>query len=127
MLILFLRCDILEPMRKKRFFEMGIYTSSIVLVMLIALLTPQFAYTTTDDNSRLTEYLIQYNEDNPQVLGARSNSSSNDCPQDRPVIGWLSYEGYKLLPSKLPPGETPTVCFESYEEAYSQGFVLADF
>jgi hypothetical protein len=112
-------------MKRQHFaFEFLIYLSASVLVVFVGLLTPQFGFKTIDDTSLLPEYLTNYNQStSSQVLGANDRNSSNQCPLDKPIVGWLSYRGDKVLPDKLPVGESPSVCFGSYEEAYQEGFV----
>jgi hypothetical protein len=102
--------------------EYSVYIFATIMVVLVGLFTPQFGFTTTDDSSFVTDYLVNY-EGGSSVLGARSTSSEGKCPSDRPIVGWLTYEGDKVLATTLPEGEEPTVCFRSYEEAYREGFV----
>jgi hypothetical protein len=93
---------------------------SSVVVLCLIFLFPQFSSSTDDDSAQLIQYLT--NRSTNQVLGV--NSKSDNCPIDKPIVGWVNYEGEKIITYQLPENEMPSVCFKSIDDANNEGFVI---
>lgn len=78
----------------------------------------------SDDRMILLQFLEK--QAGQQVLGASSQTVPIECPENKPVIGWIDYAGKKQIRSQLPPNAVPSACFSSLEEALAEGFVLTD-
>jgi hypothetical protein len=57
------------------------------------------------------------------VQGANSNDENSNCPEDKPIIGWIDYQGQKTIKYSLPEGELASACFATIEEAKEEGFI----
>ncbi len=86
------------------------------------LLSTNISRTTVDDTDYVYKYLDY--KMSGQVLGANSEDEEKDnaCPSVKPITGWIDYRGHKLIKQNLNPGEKPSSCFLSIEEANEAGF-----
>jgi hypothetical protein len=59
------------------------------------------------------------------VQGASSTTTVNDdCPQDRPIIGWINLEGKRKIKYQLDNNEFASACFIDVDEAKKAGYSL---
>jgi hypothetical protein len=95
---------------------------SLLVVMGIITFYKPVSFTTSDDYPHLIEYLEGQPVDR-QVLGAQSEFIDNaGCSQDKPIIGWIDYQGNKVIVDSLPEGKLASVCFRDITEANEQGY-----
>jgi hypothetical protein len=81
----------------------------------------EFSYKTVDDSKFMNEYMLSGS--NSQVLGASTKKSElQKCPETSPIIGWIDFNGKKLIKQDLPPDLTASSCFKSINEAHEAGF-----
>jgi hypothetical protein len=99
--------------------KMIIVAAAGLVVAGIASFQP-IALRTTDSTQNLNDFL--QNTANSQVLGANTNQSKSECPSAKPIIGWINYEGRRVIKQELPPQATPSACFESVDQAHKNGF-----
>lgn len=87
---------------------------------------PQSGFRTTDDGVLVASYLLSSREN--RVLGASSKDmeGSFGCPSDKPVVGWVNFQGRRVIPTNLPAGEEPSACFVDTAEAVAQGFAIEE-
>ena len=89
----------------------------------VALVTP-VSFRTADDSKILFETLLK--EPKSEVLGASTqiykDDSLDSCPEDRPIIGWINYQGKKILVQSLDKDQNPSNCFKTLDEAKTSGF-----
>lgn len=104
--------------------EVFMYCVASIMIVFLGVLVPQFSFKTADDTALLSHYLMQPYTGSGKVLGASDRVSGSLCPIERPIVGWVSYTGDKILATKLPLGEEPSVCFATYEDAFHEGFVI---
>lgn len=104
-------------------------SSFIFLVVIITaasvLSSTQFALRTADDSSYIQTALIK--NSTRQVLGASTNTifkSSDFCPDNKNVLGFLDYNGSKIILGDENKFLEPTACFENIEQANSEGYFL---
>lgn len=107
-----------------RITDIFVIISAIYFTIVGAMLLPLTAYTTIDDGRNLHQYLTRggYHHSGQNVLGAHTKDQVG-CPSHRPIIGWVDFKGNKTLPDVLPPGQEPSICFRSLEEAHAEGFL----
>ena len=90
----------------------------------VALVTP-VSFRTADDSKILFETLLK--EPKSEVLGASTQiyktEGLNTCPADRPIIGWINYQGKKIVVQALDKDQKPSSCFKTLDEAKASGFV----
>jgi hypothetical protein len=79
---------------------------------------------TTDDTKTLSNILEKI--PNKKILGASTENKDYlyGCTEKKPIIGWINYNGEKIITQNLPEGETASGCFESQREAQNAGFVI---
>jgi hypothetical protein len=90
----------------------------------VALVTP-VSFRTADNSKILFEKILK--EPKNEVLGASTElykaDSLNACPEEKPVIGWIDYQGQKIVVNSLGQNQKPSVCFKTIDEATAAGFV----
>lgn len=94
-----------------------------IFFLLFLFLSGSFFYGEGNKTFNDSEYLKNNNK--PQVLGVKETNNdleNNHCPVDKPVIGWIDYQGNKKIIDKLEKDQNPIICFESVEEAKNLGF-----
>jgi hypothetical protein len=95
---------------------------SLLVVMGIITFYKPVSFTTSDDYPHLLDYLEEQPLDD-RVLGAQSEFIEQaGCSEDKPVIGWIDYQGQKIIVNSLPEGKIASVCFSSVDEANEQGY-----
>jgi len=110
------------PKAKKILLILEFSLASLVF-LFFSLYNPPFQKI-SDDRVILFQFLEK--QAGQQVLGASSQTKPEECPANKPIIGWIDYAGQKQIRSQLPPNAVPSACFSSVEEALVEGFVLAD-
>jgi hypothetical protein len=81
----------------------------------------EFSYKTVDDSKFINDYMLSGS--NSQVLGASTKKSElPKCPESSPVIGWIDFNGKKLIKQNLPADLTASSCFKTIDEAHEAGF-----
>ena len=93
--------------------------------LAVALVTP-VSFHTADDSKILFETLLK--QPKSEVLGASTQiykeDSLQNCPESKPIIGWINYQGKKLIVTELLLNEKPSGCFENTKKANQEGFGL---
>lgn len=110
---------------KVRYFIQGFscVVAGIILFFITSFI-PSTQLKTSDDSKLLRSYIINNRNNIPRVLGVNGDEiNMNECPKDKPITGWLDYNGEKILTTDIPNNEPPTICFRTMEEAYDSGFV----
>lgn len=57
------------------------------------------------------------------VQGATSTTNDDACPEDKPIIGWINYEGQKTVRFSIPEGEFASACFDDVDDALAAGYL----
>jgi hypothetical protein len=101
-------------------FSLAVVTITILSIPLLSVIQIQ----TGDDSRMLSTILERVNSS--KVLGA---STENDdylygCHEDKPIVGWVNYEGKKVIRNTLPNGEVASACFKNLPEAQQNGFEI---
>lgn len=99
-----------------------IFGSSILLIWTLLYAGVNNSYKTVNDQDQLYKLLEQ--TQNTNVLGANSESKSEYryCPENKPIVGWIDYQGKKTIRTELPKSETASSCFVDTKEANQAGF-----
>jgi len=101
-----------------------VFISGSASLMLWVLLATgvNTSYKTVDDQDKLYKLL----EDNKplSVLGANSETKSEYkyCPETKPIVGWIDFQGRKMIRTELPENQEASSCFVTVQEANSAGF-----
>ena len=101
-----------------------VFISGAASLMLWVLLATgvNSSYKTVDDRDKLYKLL----EDNKplSVLGANSETKSEYryCPEAKPVVGWIDFQGRKTIRTELPENQEASSCFVTTQEANEAGF-----
>lgn len=89
----------------------------------VALVTP-VSFHTADDSKILFETILK--EPKREVLGVSTeiykSDGLNSCPNDKPIIGWIDYQGKKIIVNGLDVDKKPSGCFKTVDEAKASGF-----
>ncbi len=102
---------------------LGFLGFSLIIIIVGMAISSPFSLKTTNDVEVLDRILLQRGFSN--VLGVDSQGELEfyrKCPDHKPVIGWITHFGEKIILSELPEGETPSACFISTKEAVKNGF-----
>jgi hypothetical protein len=98
-----------------------ISTTVFLAVVMISggmMISGKFGIKTTNDSAEFLNDLSQ-----AEVLGASdTKEDQSQCSKEYPIIGWITYEGQKLIVNKLPKNENPSKCFKTLEEAKIDGW-----
>lgn len=113
----------------RRFNKVLIFIITVILLVFgIIVVTSllRIGTKTTDDASYLFRFLEQ--QSSQKVLGVNSRSaqekanSQRSCPDTKPIIGWIQFDGKKTITQDLPVSQSPSACFTSVEEANMNEF-----
>lgn len=99
--------------------NLAIFSASLVFAVVAISFSGSVSFRTTDDTTLLESVLFQQKT---QVKGAYSGN--NICPVEKPIVGWIDFEGNKKVVENLPKNQTPSACFKTIEEAKQEGFVV---
>ncbi len=105
--------------RQRRLLLLGVL--SVTLMGLTAFSRVQYGSGLSNDS-----YLIQNAKNNStikSVQGASTTESTSLCPEDKPIIGWVGYDGNKTIKYSLPEGEFASACFSNIQEAKAAGYL----
>jgi hypothetical protein len=94
------------------------FTAVVAALLVAGSFNPPFQKT-GDDSAMLFRFLEKQNS--KQVLGVSTNTP-DPCPSDRPIIGWINFQGQKTIQDSLSPEASASACFHTVEEAQSQGY-----
>jgi hypothetical protein len=115
----FAKKRILRKILTNSFFTFICFISVFALVMITKLPTK-----TTDDTKTLSNILEKI--PNKKILGASTENKDYlyGCTEKKPIIGWINYNGEKIIAQDLPEGETASSCFVTQKEAQEAGFKI---
>jgi hypothetical protein len=102
------------------------------LIVCLVVLTFALVFSLTNVNFALktaegTLDLSQINATSGQVLGVKdskleNSNLSNSCPNDQPIIGWINFEGKKVILKSLLTSQKASACFKTTLQANQNGY-----
>jgi hypothetical protein len=105
--------------QKELFNNLTIFVGSVIFAFVAILFSGPISFQTMDDTQLLYKGVF---DEKTQVKGA---FSKNDfCPEIKPVIGWIDFQGNKKIVESLPADQQPSACFETLDKAKEEGYTL---
>lgn len=111
----------MRPFWKNLIDNLTILSASLIFAIMAIAISNPISFKTVDDTQILYDLLRNQKS---SVLGVSNQNSP--CPQDKPIIGWIDFQGKKIITENLPGGQLPGACFQTLEEASAEGFTLED-
>jgi|688.fasta_scaffold42522_5 hypothetical protein len=101
--------------------NLAIFLGSMIFAVVAVGFSGSASFKTADDTQILGQILLQQ-PSQQQVKGVISEN--NYCPKDKPIMGWIDFDGSKKIIQNLNQNQLPSACFSDLEEAKKEGFEL---
>ena len=108
--------------------HVSLYLGTLAMVTSIAIISLPFLTLKTADDSKYLEYAL-ITSSRKSVLGASTENQEKQnslCSSNSPIIGFIDFNGDKLVVTSLEKDQKPSACFKDIQQANSDGYYFKE-